>query len=147
MLRAIPATCIGSDSMKKTLGRVMRRTAAKRAQASKKLTKIVSTRSNASEDARRDFDHFDVDEELSRLREAMRQGQWRIAAELASNLDQFLSCGGSLPVAWLGPTCMQEPGDLKARRKDSLESAAKMSRQQRQDAIWGYVEVLPDPGV
>jgi hypothetical protein len=70
---------------------------------------------------------------------------WRVVAELASNLDQFLSCGGSLPVAWLGPTCMQEPSDLEARRRDSLESAAKMSRQQRQDAIWGYVEVLPEP--
>jgi hypothetical protein len=108
-------------------------------------TCIVSTRSNASEDARRDFDHFDEDEELSRLREAMRQGQWRVVAELASNLDEHLSRGGSLPVAWLGPTCMQEPGDLNARREDSLESATRMSRQQRQDAIRGYVEVLSEP--
>jgi hypothetical protein len=135
--------------MKKTLGRVMRRKIAKNIQIAQSATKslqqrIVSTRSNASEDARRDFDHFDENEELSRLREAMRRGQWRVATELASNLDAHLSRGGSLPVAWLGPTCMQEPGNLDARREDSLENAAKMSQQQRQDAIWGYVEVLPE---
>lgn len=145
MLRTPPSTCIGLNAMRATLGRITRRATAKRPQAPKKLTKIVSTRSNTSTDARRDFDHFDVDEELCRLRKAMRQGQWRVAAELVSNLDEHLSRGGSLPVAWLGPTCMQESGDLKVRHEESLESAARMSRQQRQNMIWGYVEVLPDP--
>lgn len=45
---------------------------------------ITSTRSNASADARRDFDGFDVDEELARLRRALREDQWPIAAELAA---------------------------------------------------------------
>lgn len=104
-------------------------------------TTIVSTRSNASEGVRRDFDGFDVDEELSRFREALRRGQWRVAAELASNLDESICRGGSLPVAWLGPPCMQDPDDLKTRHEETLENAAKMSSQQRQDAVWGYVEV------
>ena len=104
---------------------------------------ITSTRSNESEDARRDFDGFDVDEELSRLRAALRAGQWRIAAELSANLDEYLSLGGALPVAWLGPTCMQSEGDLDARRVETIEKATALSREQRETAIWGYVSVPP----
>lgn len=104
---------------------------------------IVSTRSNKNKDARRDFDGFDVDEELRRLREALRGGQWRCAAELASNLDEHLSRGGPLPVAWLGPTCMQEPGDIEAHFQESTAVAVKMSPQDRQEVIWGYVAVPP----
>jgi hypothetical protein len=130
--------------MKDTLGHITRGAPDKKIKALKKLTKIVSTRSSINADARRDFDNFDIDEELSRLRKAMRRGQWRVVAELAANLDQYLSCGGSFPVAWLWPTCMQAPDDFRARHEESLERASKMSRQQRQDAIWGYVEVPPD---
>lgn len=97
---------------------------------------IKSTRSNANEDARRDFDDFDVDEELRRFRSALRQGQWGAVAELAANLDEYLSRGGSLPVAWLGPTCMQDQDDHEERLRASMEAAAKMSAQDRQDAIW-----------
>lgn len=104
---------------------------------------IVSTRSAANEDARRDFDGFDVDEELRRLRRALRDRQWRTAAELAANLDEHLCRGGSLPVAWLGPACMQETGDLHARLRSSIEAAAKMSSQERQDTRTGYVAVAP----
>lgn len=104
---------------------------------------IISTRSNKSADARRDFDGFDVDEELRRLREALRAGQWRIAAELSANLDEHLSRGGPLPVAWLGPTCMQDEGDLDARHSATAEKAAALSDEQRNDTIWGYVSVPP----
>jgi hypothetical protein len=107
---------------------------------------IMSTRSNKSEDARRDFDGFDVDEELRRFRSALRQGQWRAAAELAANLDEHLCRGGSLPVAWLGPTCMQDQTDHEARLQSSMEVAAKMSRPDRDAAIWGYVNVRPALG-
>lgn len=104
---------------------------------------ITSTRSRASKDARRDFDGFDVDEELVRFRKALRTGQWGVAAELAANLDEHLCRGGALPVAWLGPTCMQDQLDVEARLRSSLEVVAKMSPEQRQEAIEGYVSVLP----
>jgi hypothetical protein len=106
---------------------------------------ITSTRSNTNEDARRDFDDFDVDEELRRLRDALRRGQWRVAAELSANLDEHLARGGSLPVAWLGPTCMQEVDDLESRFQASSEVAEKMSVQERQEASEGYVAVIPAP--
>lgn len=106
---------------------------------------IVSTRSNTNEDARRDFDDFDVDEELARLRRALRNGQWRVAAELTANLDEHLSRGGSLPVAWLGPTCMQEQADLAARLAASMEVATKMTATERRAALNGYVAVAPAP--
>ena len=105
----------------------------------------VSTRSNSGEDARRDFDGFDVDEELRRLRLAMRDAQWRSAAELTSNIDEYLCRGGSLPVAWLGPTCMQDPDDLEARHQATLEAAKKMSAVARRKALGGSVAVRPLP--
>lgn len=71
---------------------------------------ITSTRSNKGVDAHRDFDGFDPDEKLRRFREAMRQDQPRAAAELAANLDEWLSRGGDLPDAWRGPPCMREDG-------------------------------------
>ena len=106
---------------------------------------ITSTRSNASVDARRDFDGFAVDEELSRLRCALLAGRWRVVAELAANLDEHLCRGGALPVAWLGPACMQASGDLESRLRLSVEAAARMSQEQRQDAVTGYVAVTPPP--
>lgn len=104
---------------------------------------ITSTRSNASADARRDFDGFDVNEELVRFRRALRDGQWRIAAELAANLDEYLSRGGSLPVAWLGPDCMQSSDDLEWCCHGAMRAAAKMLEQERQDVATGYVAVAP----
>jgi hypothetical protein len=111
---------------------------------------ITSTRSNESADARRDFDGFDADEELRRLRSALRDGEWRIVAELAANLDEHLCRGGSFPVAWFGPFCMQEESalaacDLAARLASSAEVAAKMSRQARREATAGYVALPPAP--
>jgi hypothetical protein len=107
------------------------------------LEMITSTRSNKNEDARRDFDDFDVDEELRRLREALRDEQWHSVAELAANLDEHLSRGGSLPVAWLGPSCMQNWDDHSERLRFSMEAAAKMSPEERHEAVDGYVEVRP----
>ena len=106
---------------------------------------IVSTRSNVNEDARRDFDGFDADEELSRLRRALRDGTWRVAAELMANLDEHLCRGGSLPVAWLGPACMQEDADLEARLQSTRAAAARMAWEDRQEALGGYVAVPPAP--
>lgn len=107
--------------------------------------RITSTRSNASADARRDFDGFDVNEELSRLRRALRDGQWRIAAELSANIDEHLSRGGALPVAWLGPDCMQGSDDRQARRDATTTAMATMLPQERDDASTGYVAVAPPP--
>lgn len=103
---------------------------------------IVSTRSNASADARRDFDDFDVDEELARFRAACRARDWRMAAELASNLDEHLARGGSLPVGWLGPLCMQESSDLRTRHRETAARAAKMDAMQRHRALT-YAVVRP----
>lgn len=108
-------------------------------------TKITSTRSNASVDARRDFDGFAVDEELARLRRALRDGQWRAAAELTANIDEHLSRGGSLPVAWLGPVCMQTATDLDERRQDSLRAAARLTPQERTALTSSYVAIAPAP--
>lgn len=79
------------------------------------MTMITSTRSNKNADARRDFDGFNVDEELRRFREVSHLKQWEIAAELAGNLDEHMSRGGNLPKEWLGPECMQTIDDFKVR--------------------------------
>ncbi len=105
---------------------------------------IVSTRSAVNEDARRDFDGFDVDEELHLLRRALRDGRWRIAAELVSNIDEHLCRGGSLPVAWMGPECMQEAGDLEERHDRAMERARLMTQVERQEAA-NFVRVDPAP--
>lgn len=105
----------------------------------------VSTRSSASEDARRDFDGFDVDEELRRLRFAMRDAQWRSAAELTSNIDEHLCRGGSFPVAWLGPSCMQDASDLNERIQSSLTTLRGMSPSVLKAMLGGRVAVRPLP--
>lgn len=105
---------------------------------------ITSTRSNKSVDARRDFDGFNVDKELDLMREAMWQGEWRKAAELASNLDEHLSRGGSLPVAWLGPSCMQTDPDLEERHARTITRARALLPQERVNATGNYVAVPPE---
>ena len=104
---------------------------------------IVSTRSNISADARRDFDGFDVDEELQLLRRALRDGYWRVAAELMSNLDEHLCRGGSLPVGWLGPGCMQEEGDLKDRHARAVKRAENMAPEDREETT-DFVRIEPE---
>lgn len=86
---------------------------------------LKSTRSNISEDAHRDFDGFDANEELKRFRAACDGKKWKLAAELASNLDESMSRGGPEPVEWLGPSCMQTGRDIRTRRKRSLKSVSK----------------------
>lgn len=100
---------------------------------------IRSTRSSSNPDARRDFDDFDVDEELRRFRLAAREGQLQSAIKLASNIDEYLSRGGELPVAWLGPTCMQENTDHAHRHQKTVERAAQMSPKEREEAIHDYL--------
>lgn len=105
----------------------------------------VSTRSSASEDARRDFDGFDVDEELRRLRFAIGNAQWRSVAELTSNIDEHLCRGGSFPVAWLGPSCMQGASDLNERIQSSLTMLKEMSPAVLKAIVEGHVAVRPLP--
>jgi hypothetical protein len=58
-------------------------------------------------------------------------GQWRIAAELSANIDEHLSRGGALPVAWLGPDCMQGSDDRQARRVATTTAMAMIRRARR----------------
>lgn len=105
---------------------------------------LQSTRSNESADAHRDFDGFDVDEELRRLRRALRERRWHLSSELAANIDEHLCRGGSLPVAWLGPPCFRED-DFVERSRATLERAAQLDALARADASEGYVGVRPAP--
>lgn len=97
---------------------------------------LTSTRSNANEDAHRDFDDFDQDEELQRFREAVRSGQWRTAAILAANLDESLSRGGSLPAAWIGPRCMER----------GIERRSDMSTADIDRVVGGFIRADEIPG-
>ncbi len=72
--------------------------------------KLTSTRSNKNEDARRDMDGFDVDEELARLRRAVKEVEsvkpkqklkaHRFIAEAFANIDEHLLRLGGLPETW-----------------------------------------------
>ena len=72
--------------------------------------KLTSTRSNENEDARRDMDGFDVDEELARLRRAVKEVEsvkpkqelklHRFIAEAFANIDEHLLRLGDLPEMW-----------------------------------------------
>jgi hypothetical protein len=101
--------------------------------------KITSTRSNEGKDARRDFDDFDQDAELSRFRLALKRGDWRMAAELAANLDEHLSRGGPQPIAWLGPPC--EYGSLTSRNREVLSRAKKMPPKRLDRVVWGFIDI------
>lgn len=107
--------------------------------------KISSTRANNGPDARRDFEGFDVDEELKRFREALVVKDYRVASELAANIDEYLSRGGSVPVGWLGPTCVQDPSDHEARHDDAQARAGRMTKFRRLEAVSGFVAVRPEP--
>ncbi len=65
---------------------------------------LVSTRSCANDDAHRDFDQFDVDEELARLRRALRGEATltvsKFIATALGNIDEWIVRGGPLPKAW-----------------------------------------------
>jgi hypothetical protein len=100
---------------------------------------LKSTRSNRNADARRDFDGFDVDEELVRFRFALKQGDWRAAAELAANIDEHLSRSGPLPVAWLGLPC--EYSSIGSRIRGALDRAKMMKSDQVNEVVGGYVDI------
>ncbi len=71
---------------------------------------LQTTRSGQSEDAHRDMDNFDVDDELARLRRAVKEAKtvspkqspelYRFIAEAFGNIDESLRRLGSLPEAW-----------------------------------------------
>ncbi len=64
---------------------------------------FVTTRSNESEDAYRDMDGFDLEEELARLRLAMRAStldSMTFAREAFNNIDEHLVRQGKLPRSW-----------------------------------------------
>jgi hypothetical protein len=86
-----------------------------------RMTVWESTRADPSQvDAHRDFDGFDVDLELARLRSALATLRIKLHASktldasvpnelllfiatAAENIDEWLLRGGSLPKAWGGP--------------------------------------------
>lgn len=70
---------------------------------------LVTTRSNENVDAHRDFDNFDVEEELRRLRQGLRSGNLGFCREAFSNLDEWLSRNGRPPSVW-SPFGTAEPG-------------------------------------
>ncbi len=71
---------------------------------------LKTTRSDQSEDAHRDMDGFDKDEELARLRRAVKETEtvspeenpelYRFIAEAFGNIDETLCRLGPLPKAW-----------------------------------------------
>ena len=65
---------------------------------------LASTRSYADDDAHRDFDEFDVNEELSRLRRALREeatpAVTNFIVTAIGNIDEWIVRGGPLPKAW-----------------------------------------------
>ena len=77
----------------------------------------VSTRSDASEDARRDFDGFEVNEELRRLNAALSvasPSSIRFAETAMQNIDEWLVRGGALPERWwnAGSAQPNDPGGV-----------------------------------
>ncbi len=61
---------------------------------------LVSTRSNENVDARRDFDGFEIETELERLRLGLRSGNLDFIREAFGNIDEWLSREGRFPVEW-----------------------------------------------
>ena len=80
---------------------------------------LETTRSSRSEDAHRDMDGFDVDEDLARLRRAVREAEgsspkenpelYGFIAEAFGNIDESLRRLGSLPEAWTGTGAGSDP--------------------------------------
>ena len=69
---------------------------------------LKTTRSHANEDAHRDGDGFDVDEELARLRRAVKEAKsdsskallLEFIVEAFGNIDEHLLREGDLPRTW-----------------------------------------------
>lgn len=85
---------------------------------------FVTTRSNASEDAHRDMDGFDLEEELARLRLAIQAGtleSMAFAREAFNNIDEHLVRHGELPKSWSYHACPNP----EAHHKKSVVGALK----------------------
>jgi len=106
---------------------------------------LRSTRSDESEDARRDFDGFDIDEELNLFRGACRLGLYREAAEFAANVDEWLCRGGSTPVAWFGAESKRAAsfGSRDSRYEHALLREAELDLDARDALRDAYAVVLP----
>ena len=101
---------------------------------SRKRSSLTSTRSGKKDaDARRDFDGFDVDEELRRLLAAVSAGARALgmtplatlefAAEALGNIDEWLTRGGALPKRWW------EAGSARPNDPGGVEVLAKAARR------------------
>lgn len=67
----------------------------------KLLGDLMSTRPPVENaDAHRDFDHFNVDEELRTMRLAIERSIYPLTSGVFKNIDEWLSRGGKLPMAW-----------------------------------------------
>lgn len=102
----------------------------------KRANKWVSTRSDADVDARRDFDGFDVDEELRRLNAALSVAtppSIRFAAEAMVNIDEWLGRGGALPKRWwkAGSARPNGPGGIATLAEMDAKSARVRGRSKR----------------
>ena len=64
------------------------------------ITRVKTTRSHSNEDAHRDMDDFDVNVEHHNFRVALAHGKYRLAAQLAANIDENVDRGGPMPDAW-----------------------------------------------
>ncbi len=81
---------------------------------------LNTTRSHESKDAHRDMDDFDEDEELARLRRAVKETEtvspeenpelYRFIVEAFGNIDEGLRRLGPLPQAWFG-AALEDHGD------------------------------------
>lgn len=82
---------------------------------------LTSTRSTADEDAHRDYDGYDIEEDLARIRLAVKEitesprsfssygPSLRFLVEAFENLDEYLVRGGPLPKSW-AVRMQDEPG-------------------------------------
>ena len=94
-----------------------------------KQLSLTSTRSGKDADARRDFDGFDVDEELRRLLVAVSEreralgrpprARLEFVAEALANIDEWLPRGGALPKRWwkAGSARPNDPGGVEVLAK------------------------------
>lgn len=88
---------------------------------------LQTTRSHLSEDAHRDMDGFDENEELARLRRAVKETErvspeenpdlYRFIAEAFGNIDENLRRLGPLPEAWKGAADEELRGVPQLKRK------------------------------
>ncbi len=121
----------------------------------------MTTRSSSSRDGHRDFDGFDVELELQRLRanldtaddkkqqRGIRDLALVTSATAARNIDEWMCRGGSMPFAW---RAARAEAEAERRERDPNPSKriskAKAGRALRtaKTLLKGYAEQLSDVG-